>query len=46
MDLPVVAISAKMGTNLTELLTRVRELYDEALKAEESLSSNTFNSEI
>ena len=30
MNLPLIAVSAKMGTNLAELLKIVREMYDEA----------------
>jgi Fe2+ transport system protein B len=28
VDLPVIAISAKMGTNLEELLRVIKEIYD------------------
>lgn len=34
MDLPLIAVSAKMGTNLAELLQIIREMYDEAEKTE------------
>jgi translation initiation factor IF-2 len=38
-DLPVISISAKMGTNLQELLKAIKEVYDETLKTEDEKSS-------
>lgn len=32
VDIPVVAISAKFGTNLLELLQKIREIYDKSDK--------------
>jgi Fe2+ transport system protein B len=34
-DLPVISISAKMGTNLQELLKAIKEVYDKNVKTED-----------
>jgi Fe2+ transport system protein B len=39
VDLPVIAVSAKMGTNLEELLKLIKEIYDKNVKTEEENSS-------
>jgi translation initiation factor IF-2 len=38
-DLPVISISAKMGTNLQELLKIIKEVYDKNVKTEDKNSS-------
>jgi translation initiation factor IF-2 len=38
-DLPVISISAKMGTNLQELLKVIKEVYDKNVKTEDENSS-------
>ncbi|PNF26013.1 hypothetical protein B7P43_G06368 [Cryptotermes secundus] len=38
-DLPVISISAKMGTNLKELLKVIKEVYDENVKTDDENSS-------
>ncbi|KAJ9596093.1 hypothetical protein L9F63_012722, partial [Diploptera punctata] len=43
VDLPVVAVSAKMGTNLTELLQVVRQMYDEASREDVQPSITSIN---
>jgi translation initiation factor IF-2 len=37
-DLPVISISAKMGTNLQELLQVIKEVYDKNVKTEDEKS--------
>jgi translation initiation factor IF-2 len=39
-DLPVIYISAKMGTNLQELLKVIKEVYDKNVKTEDENSSD------
>jgi translation initiation factor IF-2 len=38
-DLPVISISAKMGTNLQELLKVIKQVYDKNVKTEDENSS-------
>jgi translation initiation factor IF-2 len=37
-DLPVISVSAKMGTNLQELLQVIKEVYDKTIKTEDEKS--------
>jgi translation initiation factor IF-2 len=37
-DLPVISVSAKMGTNLQELLKVMKEVYDKTIKTEDEKS--------